>query len=55
MDTDVRFTRQRAGTAPNGAASCLRLHERVAIAVLVTAVSSWIRVVEILPDNRRRG
>ena len=54
MDTNVRVTTQRADTAPHRAKSHLRLHERVAIAVLVTAVSSWIRVVEIIPDNRPR-
>jgi hypothetical protein len=54
MDTDMRVTRQRADAPPYRAKSYLRLHERLAISALVTAVSSWIRVVEIIPDNRRR-
>jgi hypothetical protein len=52
MDTDVRVTRQRTNAPLHLAQPDLRLRERLAIAALVTAVSSWIRAVEILPDNR---
>jgi hypothetical protein len=55
MDTDVSDIRQRADAPRHRAESYLSVHERLAISALVTAVSLWIRVVEIIPDNRRRG
>ena len=32
----------------------LALHERLIISALVAGVSLWIRVVEVIPDSRRR-
>jgi len=52
MDTDVTVTSRGADAPRHLAQPDLRLRERLAIAALVTAVSSWIRAVEILPENR---
>jgi hypothetical protein len=54
MDNDVRDTWQRVDAPLRRTESYLPVHERLAIGALVTAVSLWIRVVEFLPDNRRR-
>lgn len=55
MDPDLQGTQQREDTPLPRAKSYLPIHERFAIAVLVTAASLWIRVVDVLPDNRRRS
>jgi len=54
MDTDVRVTSRGTDARLHLEQPDLRLRERLVIAALVTAVSSWIRAVEILPDGRHR-
>jgi hypothetical protein len=49
MDTDLRDTQQRVGGALHRAESYLPVHKRLAIGALVTAVSLWIRAVEVMP------
>jgi len=43
MNTDLRDSQR------------FSVQERLIISALMTAVSLWIRVVEILPDSRQRG
>jgi hypothetical protein len=54
MDTILRDTQPRTGAPSCRADSYLPVHERLAIAALVSGVALWIRVVEIIPDNRHR-
>jgi hypothetical protein len=52
MDTELRDTRQRADAPSHRSDSYFSARERLAISALVTAITLWIRVVEVLPDNR---
>jgi hypothetical protein len=42
-------------TRPADANSELALHERLLIAALLVGVTLWIRVVEVIPERRRRS
>ena len=56
MDTDLRDT-ERCFDTPSpgaGAESPFAVRERLVLSALVAAVSLWIRVVEVMPDSRRR-
>jgi len=54
MNNEVTDIRPSAGAPAHRADSRSPVHERLAISALVTALTLWIRVVEIIPDNRRR-
>jgi hypothetical protein len=56
MDTDLRDTERRADTPSHraGADSNFAVRERLVLSALVAAVSLWIRVVEVMPNSRRR-
>jgi hypothetical protein len=45
----------RSDNRQSSAESPLAVHERIALAALIAAVTLWIRVVEFLPDSRRRA
>ncbi|MDP9335534.1 MAG: hypothetical protein M3Q30_19820 [Actinomycetota bacterium] len=49
MDIELRGAEQRAD-----ARTLLTLHERLVLSALVAGVTLWIRVVEVIPDGRRR-
>jgi hypothetical protein len=54
MNTDLQDIQQCVDAPSRRAEPYFAVHERLAIAALVTAVTLWIRVVEVLPDNRHR-
>jgi len=49
MDVEPRAAERRAGARTH-----LTLHERLALSALLAGVTLWIRVVEFIPDSRRR-
>jgi hypothetical protein len=55
MHTDLRDAQKSVDARQHRVESCLPVRERLAIAAFVTAVSLWIHVVEVIPDNRRRS
>jgi hypothetical protein len=46
METDLRETER--------AASHFAVRDRLVLSALVAVVTLWIRVVEVIPDGRRR-
>jgi len=56
MDTDLRDTERRvdAPACGAGAEPHFAVRDRLVLSALVAAVSLWIRVVEVMPDSRRR-
>lgn len=49
MNAELRGAERRAASRTQ-----LTLHERFALSVLVAGVTLWIRVVEVIPEGRRR-
>jgi hypothetical protein len=49
MDAERRGAERRAD-----ARTQFTLHERLALSALLAGVTLWIRVVEVIPDGRRR-
>ena len=45
METDLRETER---------ASHFAVRDRLVLSALIAAVTLWIRVVEVIPDSRRR-
>jgi len=56
MDADLREHDARVDLPQSreGATARLALHQRLLFSALITGVSLWIRVVEVIPESRRR-